>query len=314
MNLHFSKFAVFKLKLAIGAAVALFSLTASANFSGEIGNKPKNINGAVPGTDTFFDIPVPLSGKHSNSIAYSTGPITDASGATASPGVGLATMEADLRLGLFKVYAKSNLPKQVSGIPVGEIESISNFRYSDLLTVISNGNPGAFVSFQLRVTGASTTYAGGFYEEVAQLHIRTDQGGVTQRADAYVNNSCNFSGCGSRFSSSTPESFASAVAGFQFGAADIITVRIPIVQLTTTLQFELDLDDSATNAEVDFSHTATLSMVASTGVTVQNSTGNFLTPVPEPSTMVLFMLGFICLTFTVYRNIQLRKAPPRLSE
>jgi hypothetical protein len=84
------------------------------------------------------------------------------------------------------------------------------------------------------------------------------------------------------------------------GGQDEITLRVPLYQETSVVQFDLEFIAGSTQAVTDFSHTGRLFIDVPGGSFTTES--GIMSAVPEPETYAMFLAGLGLMGFVTRRR------------
>lgn len=263
-------------------AHAAFDTTGSARVCGMAGDQS---------LDCQFDSDgVPATTTAAGGVSHS-GSVDDWNAIPGGPFAGDASYAGSLASGALRVKAVAN----------GHARSDAGVRLKDTVTFSGIASGGSTIRFEMFVTGTASwdpapgvSTPGGTAEAQAAL--------VATKGLAVLN---------------------SASANFRVNQPSIgrlvvldvdVTRASPSFDLSSSLTasinvYQLNMGHPVGGGSMDLSHTAAVRVVLPAGVTMQSSSGVFLTqPIPEPGTYALLAAGLGCLGAVIRRG---RRAPPR---
>lgn len=275
---------------------------------------PSNlIGGALPEMkrDTFT-AQTGYPSSYSASLDYSTGPIIDTSGNSVAPGHASTSISFNLPRGEFKLFSESLLPSQ--GPTVGGLSSRSGIILYDYLTIhsptASSTNP-TFLTLHLEADGEMSLLRpqelqgnNSFFSTVLTARNETQRsfssGHITSSCTSFAGTSDCSSAQGAGFNGGA---FATVDPDLKDGGQDEITLRIPLYQETSVVQFEVELTAGSTQAVTDFSNTAKL-FIDVPGGTYTSESG-IMSAIPEPETYAMFLAGLGLMGFVRRRTVRI---------
>jgi hypothetical protein len=227
-----------------------------------------------------------LNGDVNNSTAaVSTSTTTFTNGTDVFSSTG--TSSVDLSTGTLHSFASANYGYDPGGLPNSPSDQFGNSSFGDSLTFLGNFT-GQTATFHISVDGTWSGVAPAFNASDFQFMVLP-----AGTIDANSGNTLNI------FNNPDNNAIVNDTFALTPTAANLsFNVSVTLTGLNPTIDFAANLNINPFSSlgqifSADYSDTATISLQAPAGVTVESSSGVFPGTVPEPGSLSLVLAGLV---------------------